>query len=247
MREIDRLIKEYNKRAEDEREIKQWSTLDDAQYFTLISREKEIIVTLKTNGVNNASISTLKFLDVGCGRGEWLQRLVFFGADPKNFYGLDLVPDRIKTAKDNCSPKMHLSAGNAECLPFPDDYFDFVFQFTVFTSILDDKIKSNIAKEMLRVLKPGGRIIWYDFPTGFRRIFPFLNYFIRCKESNYHVAPIDKAEIKKLFVGCRIKTKRVALHGKIVKLICSNWLLAMILEKFKLLTTRYLCVIKKYN
>jgi hypothetical protein len=36
-------------------------------------------------------------------------------------------------------------------------------QFTVFTSILDKDMKRNIAAEMLRVLKPKGVIIWYDY------------------------------------------------------------------------------------
>lgn len=36
-------------------------------------------------------------------------------------------------------------------------------QFTMFTSILDDTMKRNIAKEMLRVLKPEGIILWYDY------------------------------------------------------------------------------------
>ena len=48
-------------------------------------------------------------------------------------------------------------------LDFRTDSFDFVFQSTVFTSILDSEVRKEVAGEMLRVLKPGGVILWYDF------------------------------------------------------------------------------------
>jgi len=38
-----------------------------------------------------------------------------------------------------------------------------IHQFTVFTSILDISMKQSIAGEMLRVLKPDGIILWYDY------------------------------------------------------------------------------------
>lgn len=172
-----------------------------------------------------------------------MQRLVFFGADPNNLYGIDLVPDRIDAAKDSCSPRIHLSLGNAEQLPYPNDYFDYVFQFMVFTSILDDKIKKSIAKEMLRVLKPGGKIIWYDFPPSIiSRLSKMLGL---QKTGSYHIAPIDKTEINQLFAGYEIKLKKVTLHPKIAGMLRVNWVLSMIMEQLPFTRTIYLGVVKK--
>ena len=36
-------------------------------------------------------------------------------------------------------------------------------QSTCFTSILDQEMKKSIAREVLRVLKDEGIILWYDF------------------------------------------------------------------------------------
>jgi len=58
---------------------------------------------------------------------------------------------------------MCISLGNAETLPFASKSFDLVMQFTVFTSILAQHVKQRIANEMIRVVKPDGMIIWYDF------------------------------------------------------------------------------------
>ena len=40
--------------------------------------------------------------------------------------------------------------------------FDIVMQYTVFTSVLDYEVKKRIAREMVRVSKKNGSIIWYD-------------------------------------------------------------------------------------
>ena len=36
-------------------------------------------------------------------------------------------------------------------------------QATVFSSTLDRRMRQNIAREMLRVLKPEGIVLWYDY------------------------------------------------------------------------------------
>jgi SAM-dependent methyltransferase len=43
------------------------------------------------------------------------------------------------------------------------DGFDVVFQGTVFSSILDPKLRQSLAEKMKSLLRPGGIILWYDF------------------------------------------------------------------------------------
>jgi len=84
-----------------------------------------------------------KILDVGCEEGRELINLIRYGARPENLYGIDLLEERIITAK-NLHPYINLISGDGSKLPYLDEYFDIVMQFTVFTSILDKNMKKNI-------------------------------------------------------------------------------------------------------
>ena len=101
-------------------------------------------------------------LEVGCGSGSELAWLVELGAFPSRLVGIDLLPDRISAAR-YAYPEIEFHVGNAERLQFEDASFDLVTSFTVFSSILDRSMAANVAREMVRVLKPGGRLLWYDF------------------------------------------------------------------------------------
>jgi ubiquinone/menaquinone biosynthesis C-methylase UbiE len=52
--------------------------------------------------------------------------------------------------------------GNAENLEFPDQWFDFVTVFTVFSSILDGEMAKNVALNIVRILAADGVVVWYD-------------------------------------------------------------------------------------
>jgi len=172
-----------------------------------------------------------KILDVGCGSGGMLRRFIDYGALPENLYGIDLLPDRIEMAK-KLSPHINFYLGNAAKLPFEDDFFDIVMQFTVFTSILDYSLKQKIAQEMLRVLKPDGIIIWYDYWIS--------------KPTNPDVKGVGKREIKKLFPNCKFEFHNITLAPPIARLIAPwSYLLCYLLEKMKFLNTHYLVIIRK--
>ncbi len=68
-----------------------------------------------------------KVLDVGCGKGFQLYDLtkVVPGLE---VYGIDVSEYAIANAKDEI--KDRLQVGNANALPFPDHYFDYVFSIT---------------------------------------------------------------------------------------------------------------------
>lgn len=91
-----------------------------------------------------------------------MRDFIQWGARPENLYGIDLLEDRIKKAKE-INPNINFICGNAKNLDFPDKNFDIVLQSTCFTSILDQEMKKSIAREVLRVLKDEGIILWYDF------------------------------------------------------------------------------------
>lgn len=110
--------------------------------------------------------SSCRVLDIGCGYGGLLGWFNEQGVSSNNLYGVDLLPNRIKRARE-AYPNFAFTEGSAEHLDFPDEWFDLVTVFTVFSSILDELMAKKVARNIARVLKSDGAIVWYDmrFPN----------------------------------------------------------------------------------
>ena len=111
-------------------------------------------------------LERLEILDVGCGTGSQLRFLGSLGARAQALHGVDLMPGRIERAREAGPAGLDLRVGSADQLPWPDASFDLVSQFTVFSSILDAGLRGRVAREMVRVLRPGGHVLWYDVRRG---------------------------------------------------------------------------------
>lgn len=95
-------------------------------------------------------------LDVGCGSGDMLARMVELGA--AGGAGIDLVEGRIGDGRRR-HPQLDLRSGDAAHLPWGDGEFGVVTQFTCLSSVLDDEVRAQILREMWRV---GEKIVSYD-------------------------------------------------------------------------------------
>jgi len=103
-------------------------------------------------------------------------------------------------------------------------------QFTAFSSILDDTVKANLAMEKLRVLKPGGMILSYDF---------WLN------PTNPQTRGIRPAEIKQLFSNCYYEFHKITLAPPIARrVVLLSWILAYGLEWLTIFNSHYLVAIR---
>jgi ubiquinone/menaquinone biosynthesis C-methylase UbiE len=225
-REEDRIRLAYHKRTDDEAV---YSFFNPGHLFIAQQLQREMIKVFQRHEIS--PLSNKRILEVGCGTGGRLRELVNYGAQPVNLCGIDLLPNAIEEAKAT-APNMDFRHGNAEALPFEDKSFDILLQFTMFTSILDVKMKQNTAKEMLRVLKPSGIILWYD-------------YFVS-KPNNPDVKAIGKREIINLFANCTFDFDKVTLAPPIARALAPySFLLCYLLEKIPFLRTHYLVVIKK--
>lgn len=107
-------------------------------------------------------LSQLRTLDVGCGSGAWLRQLLAWGGSPENLHGVDLLADRIATARQ-LAPCIDYRQADGWRLPFPDASMDLVSAHTVFSSILNEQARRRLAGEMMRVLVPSGCILLFDF------------------------------------------------------------------------------------
>ncbi len=207
-----------------------YSMFNPAHLLALQERERSILAAFARHGYG--SLEETRILEVGCGTGSWLRELVRWGARPENIAGIDLLPDRIAEAKVLCPATIHLACGNAEKLQSSDGAFDVVFQSTVFTSILDDGMKIQIAREMLRVLRPGGMILWYDFTVD--------------NPWNPDVRGIPRREIRRLFPACRFEFERLTLAPPLGRRIARmSSFLYRTLSAIKLFDTHCLAIIQE--
>jgi SAM-dependent methyltransferase len=94
------------------------------------------------------------FLDVGCGTGRWVRR---YGELGFSAVGVDATIGMLQIARSH-KTRAPLTTGLAQCLPFPDSTFDCISDITVVQHISYEH-QSNALKEMVRVTKPGGRMV----------------------------------------------------------------------------------------
>ena len=103
-----------------------------------------------------------RILDVGCGTGVVTITARRAGAVAT---GLDLTPELLVVARDNAAiagvEDIVWREGDVEALPFRDSEFDVVL--SQFAHIFAPRPEVAI-REMLRVLKPGGRIAFSTWP-----------------------------------------------------------------------------------
>jgi ubiquinone/menaquinone biosynthesis C-methylase UbiE len=179
-----------------------------------------------------ADLGNVRILDVGCGSGAWLRDFLSWGASAANLMGLDLLSERIVRAKELGCEGLTIVCGSAHQLPFADSTFDILVQGTVFSSILNGATRRRVAVELVRVLKIGGFIIWYDFS--------FNNPF------NADVRGITKKELIELFAPCRVEAERITVAPPLARLIAPVFPVAYeAIAATRLLSTHYLAAIHK--
>lgn len=102
-----------------------------------------------------------RIADLGCGHGHWGQRLLPLLAEDAELTGIDQeekwVEEATKRAVDlGLNERCRYQTGEIESLPFKDDTFDLVTCQTLLMHLAE--VRPALA-EMLRVLRPGGRLL----------------------------------------------------------------------------------------
>lgn len=158
------------------------------------------------------------FVD-GCGLGMYNEKLA---ADTDCVYGLDIEFERLVEASQRVD---RLICGAGEYLPYTSNSFDVVLSHEVIEHVQNDLLA---AREIVRVLRPGGRLVlfcpnrWYPVEThgiywGDRYIFgniPFVNYLpdsLRNKLAP-HVRAYTARSLRKLFDGQPVKV----VHHRVI-------------------------------
>jgi ubiquinone/menaquinone biosynthesis C-methylase UbiE len=190
--DTDRIKAAYVRRAESA-DAGRYLPSRPGNALALAQRDQILDEALARRGI--AGLQDLEILEVGCGTGGELSRLVARNADPSKLSGIDPRPDAVDEARLRI-PDAHLIAGDATRLPYPDQSFDLVYQATALSSMPSPVMRRQVAAEMLRVARPGGLIVSYDFAWN---------------PINRDTVGIDTREVRRLFPELPIEVHRVTV------------------------------------
>jgi ubiquinone/menaquinone biosynthesis C-methylase UbiE len=174
-------------------------------------REIEAAVLREVIACTGGSLKGRTVLDIGCGAGGWLREFIKWGAAPESLWGLDALEDRLDEARSKCPRGVNLILGDAARLEFfSDRSFDLVMLFQCMSLVLDDEVRMRVAAEALRVLKPGGAILWYDY--RYQR--PGMCDLLR---------PIRRRELHRYFPDCEIRLRSVLPLPPVSRCLAEIW------------------------
>ena len=205
-----------------------------------------------------------QILENGCGVGMYVQHLSPFGGE---LLGLEYDFERTVEAHANSD---HIINGAGEFLPLPSGTFDLILSHEVIEHVQDDRVAIC---EMVRLLRPGGRITLfcpnrgYPFETHgiyWNRKYSFGNklfviYLPRSLRDKLvpHVRVYSKGDLQKLFAGLPVKfIEQTIIFGAYDNIIARFGALGKVLRSilqflestpFKIFGLSHFWVIEKIN
>ncbi len=148
----------YQRYADDPRKQADWDPENRGNQLIrarLLEQADQLLEPHLPRGIRRSC----RVLEVGCGEGTTLSSMREVGFDPDGLFGVDLLADRLASrGRDD----FRLVAADGARLPFPDGSFDAVVASTLFSSILTDEVALEVSRELVRVIRPGGVLLWYD-------------------------------------------------------------------------------------
>lgn len=130
-----------------------------------LKQRDRIINQLKLQGHENV-------LDIGCGRGLFLigaaKKLKTGKATGVDIWTTDLSGNTKNALLgnahlENVTDKIEIYDADARQLPFPDNSFDIIISSLVIHNISSTFEREKALQEMIRVIKPDGKIVIQDF------------------------------------------------------------------------------------
>ena len=189
----------------------------EPSYVWRAGQQRRLDMTVRAAGERITS----KILENGCGVGMYMEHLSPFGGE---VIGLEYDFERASEANAS-SPHIINAAG--EALPIPSSTFDLILSHEVIEHVQDDRLA---IREMIRVLRPGGRVILFcpnrGYPFETHGIYwkgqyyfgnkPFVNYLPRSLRNKLapHVRVYSQKDLQKLFEGLPVKfIERTIIFG----------------------------------
>jgi SAM-dependent methyltransferase len=187
----------------------------EPSYVWRAGQERRLAMIARWAKLENAHV-----LEAGCGVGMYTSQIR--RRYTPHVEAFDIEADRVKEAAVD-TPHALISA--AEYLPYRANYFDTLISNEVIEHVMDDRMA---AREMVRVLKPGGRLVmfapnrWYPVEQHghyWRGQYhfgntPLINYLPDPLRNRLapHVRTYTSRGLRRLFDGCAVQ---VVLHQRI--------------------------------
>jgi SAM-dependent methyltransferase len=189
----------------------------EPSYVWRAGQQRRLEMIVKTAGDRVSG----RVLENGCGVGMYVEKLSAFGG---RVVGLEFDLERAIEAGVN-SKEIVNAAG--EFIPLPDSTFDLILSHEVIEHVQDDRAA---IREMIRVLKPGGRVALFcpnrGYPFETHGIFwrgkyhfgnkLFVNYLPRALRDKLapHVRVYSAGDLQRLFEGLPVKfIERTVIFG----------------------------------
>jgi SAM-dependent methyltransferase len=200
-----------------DRDMEKAALRGEPSYVWRAGQQRRLEMILEAAGARTQGA----ILENGCGVGMYVEHLSKQGGC---VYGLEYDFERAIEACQR-SPRIINAAG--ENLPYPSAFFDLVLSHEVLEHVADDVLA---AREIIRVLKPGGRAVIFvpnrGYPFETHGIFwrgkyyfgnkPFVNYLPRKFRDRLapHVRVYSVADLEKLFAGLPVRfVERTVVFG----------------------------------
>lgn len=149
-------------------------------------------------------------LDVACGPGLLA---CAFARTARHVTGIDLTPAMIEHAqtlqRSEGLANVAWHMGDVASLPFPDGSFSLAFTRYSFHHLLDP---AGVLAEMIRVTKPGGRVVVVDVYTSSPEQAEAYNHVERLRDPS-HVRALGLDELTGLLRGARLRDVTISRYG----------------------------------
>ncbi len=170
------------------------SILEPGNLLIVQERERHLQRIFRRLGIER--LEGLRIFEAGCGGGYNLRLMLQWGARPEDLAGIDIDEPSVEYCRAHTAG-VRLHVGSADTVPEPDQSFDLAIAFTLFSSVPDEAVSQAIAREMVRVTRPGGHIFIYDM----RRTNPW----------NPGVHKVTSQDVRRWFPGCPLRTSSLTL------------------------------------
>lgn len=185
------------------RRTRRYDPLDPAVNRPRQEFERALIRWIRGAGL--APVENLDVVEFGCGSGGILQTLIRFGFRPERLVGNELQESLAEEARHKLPAATRILSGDALDLDLEAASFDVAVQSVVFSSILDEEFRRNLARKMWGLVKCGGGVLWYDM--------------IYNNPANPDVRGIGMREVRQYFPDAEVSAWRITLAPPICRVV----------------------------